>query len=116
MNRPSDAAVDPEGDVYICVWANHRVQIFDRGGRYVTSLIGDAQEMAKWHKQQVDSNADVVKARRRVRSLEPEWRFALPAGVDYDASKRRIVVSDSQRWRIQMYRKLTDYIEPQFNL
>lgn len=116
LSRPSDVAVDPEGDVYVCDWANHRVQIFDRGGRYVTSLIGDAQEMAKWHKQQVDSNADVIKARRRVRSLEPEWRFALPVGVDYDASKRRIVVADSQRWRIQMYRKLTDYIEPQFNL
>ena len=43
-------------------------------------------------------------------------RFALPAGVDYDPVKNRIVVSDSQRWRFQMYRKDPDYIEPQYNL
>ena len=116
LNRPSDVAVDPEGDVYVCDWANSRVQIFDATGKFITSLIGDAQEMAKWHKQQVDSNVDVLKARRRVKSLEPEWRFALPAGVDYDPAKNRIVVSDSQRWRIQMYRKVSDYIEPQYNL
>ncbi len=116
LNRPSDVAVDPEGDVYVCDWANSRVQIFDATGRFITTLIGDAVEMAKWHKQQVDSNADVLKARRRVKTLEPEWRFALPAGVDYDPAKKRIVVSDSQRWRLQMYRKDPDYIEPQYNL
>jgi DNA-binding beta-propeller fold protein YncE len=116
LNRPSDVSVDPEGDVYVCDWANSRVQIFDKTGRFVTSLIGDAQDMAKWHKQQVDSNADVLKARRRVESVEPEWRFALPVGVDYDPSRNRIVVSDSQRWRIQMYRKVSDYVEPQRNL
>ena len=116
LNRPSDVAVDPEGDIYVCDWANSRVQIFDATGRFITTLIGDAVEMAKWHKQQVDSNADVLKARRRVKTLEPEWRFALPSGVDYDPAKKRIVVSDSQRWRLQMYRKDPDYIEPQYNL
>lgn len=116
LNRPSDVAVDPDGDVYVCDWANNRVQIFDGTGRFITGLIGDAQDMAKWHKQQVDSNADVLKARRRVRSLEPEWRFALPTGVAYDPAKNRIVVADSQRWRIQMYRKVSDYIKPQYNL
>lgn len=116
LNRPSDVAVDPDGDVYICDWANNRVQVFDKTGRFITGLIGDAQEMAKWHKQQVDSNADVLKARRRVKSLEPEWRFALPVGVSYDPAKGRIVVADSQRWRVQMYRKVSDYVEPQHNL
>ena len=116
LNRPSDVTIDPDGDVYVCDWANNRVQVFDKTGRFVTSLVGDAQEMAKWHKQQVDSNADVLKARRRVKSLEPEWRFALPVGVAYDPTKHRIVVADSQRWRIQMYRKVSGYVEPQYNL
>ena len=25
LNRPTDVAVDPEGDVYVCDWANNRV-------------------------------------------------------------------------------------------
>ena len=38
LNRPSDVAVDPDGDVYVCDWANHRVQVFDPDGKIVTSL------------------------------------------------------------------------------
>lgn len=116
LTRPSDVAVDPEGDVYVCDWANSRVQVFASDGEFVISLIGDAQRLSKWHQQQVDSNADVIKARRRVRSLEPEWRLALPVGVEFDAAKSRLFITDTQRSRLQIYNKLNDYIEPQFNL
>ena len=116
LNRPSDVAVDPEGDIYICDWANSRVQIFDPDGAFVTSLIGDAQQLSKWQQQNVDSNADVKKARRRVYTLEPEWRFALPTGLDFDPNRSRLIVADTQRARVQIYNKLHDYLEPQFNL
>ena len=33
LNRPTDVAVDPDGDVYVCDWANHRVQVFDPKAR-----------------------------------------------------------------------------------
>ncbi len=116
LNRPSDVAVDPDGDVYVCDWANNRVQIFGENGKFITSLLGDAHELSKWQKQVVDSNRDVVKARRRVSTMEPEWRFSLPAGLTFDKNKFRLIVADSQRGRVQIYNKVKDYMEPQFNL
>ena len=116
LNRPSDVAVDPEGDVYVCDWANSRVQVFAPDGGFITSLVGDAQRLAKWQQQQVDANADVIKARRRVYTLEPAWRFALPTAVTFDPDKGRLLVADTQRSRLQIYNKLKDYLEPQFNL
>ena len=116
VNRPADVAVDPDGDVYVCDWANSRVQVFAPDGQFITSLIGDAQQLSKWFKQTVDANDDVVKARRRVTTLEPEWRLALPSGLVFDAAKSRLIISDTQRRRVQIYNKLKDYIEPQVNL
>jgi hypothetical protein len=102
--------------VYVCDWANHRVQAFDADGKFFTSFIGDAQQLSKWHQRQVDANADVMKARRRVYTLEPEWRFGVPTAVAFDAVKGRLLVAESQRDRVQIYNKLKDYLEPQFNL
>ena len=116
LNRPSDVAVDPDGDVYVCDWANNRVQAFGPDGKFITSLIGDAQQLSKWHQEQVDANVDVIKARRRVYTLEPEWRFAFPTGVVFDPEKSRLIVADTQRGRLQIYNKVKDYLEPQFNL
>ena len=116
LNRPSDVAVDPEGDVYVCDWGNDRVQVFASDGRFIASLIGDAQQMAKGHQIQVDANPDVIKARRRVYSPEPEWRFAMPTGVTFDAVNSRLIVADTQRARVQIYSKVKDYLEAQFNL
>ena len=116
FDHPSDVAVDPAGDIYVCDWANHRVQAFDAGGEYITAFAGDAQELSKWQREYVRSNPDVYKARRRVYTLEPEWRFALPSAVAFDARNSRLMVADTQRWRIQIYNKALDYSEPQFNI
>ena len=116
FDHPSDVAVDPDGDIYVCDWANHRVQAYDSDCNYLTTFIGDAQELSKWQVEYVRSNPDVYKARRRVYSLEPEWRFALPTAVAFDALNSRIMVADTQRWRIQIYNKLLDYSDPQFNI
>ena len=116
FDHPSDVAVDPGGDIYVCDWANHRVQAFDSEGSYITSFIGDAQELSKWQWEYVRANPDVYKARRRVYTLEPEWRLALPSAVAFDGRNSRLMVADTQRWRIQIYNKLLDYSEPQFNI
>ena len=116
LNHPSDVAVDTEGDIYVCDWANNRVQAFGPDGDFITSFIGDAQQLSKWAQITVDANADVMKARRRVYTTEPEWRFALPTGVTFDPNKERLMVVDTQRSRLQIYNKLKGYIEPQFNL
>ena len=116
FDHPSDVAIDPDGDIYVCDYANHRVQAFDAEGNYITTFIGDAQELSKWQKAYVRANPDVYKARRRVYTLEPEWRFALPSAVAFDPHDSRLLVADTQRWRIQIYNKLNDYDEPQFNI
>jgi len=110
LNRPADVAVDPEGDVYVCDWANHRVQVFGHDGKFVTSLLGDAQELSKWAKLTLAASPDHVKRRREVPNLEREWRFAFPTAVIFDKHYGRLIVSDTQRNRLQIYNKLKDYV------
>jgi len=47
----------------------------------------------------------MMKAYRRARNLEPLWRFCFP---DFDPKTDRIIVADSQRNRLQIYRKVRD--------
>lgn len=121
LSYPTDVAVDPDGDVYVCDWTDNgmnpgRVQIFDPEGKFITSLVGDAQSLSKWGQEWVDANPDVIKARRLVRTTEPEWRFAMPRAVVFDAAQSRLLVLDTQRCRLQIYDKVKDYDVPQLNL
>ncbi len=116
LNRPSDVAVDPDGDIYVADWANHRVNVYDKDGTCFTSFTGDSVQLSKWQQETVDANVTERLARRRVPSLEPSWRFGLPCCVEFDAEKGWLMVGDTQRCRIQIYSKLDQYAEPQFNL
>jgi DNA-binding beta-propeller fold protein YncE len=116
LNHPTDVAVDPDGDIYVTDWGNHRVCIFDSDGNALTHLVGDAQVMSKWGQQSCDANPDMMKAYRRVHSLEPMWRFCFPTAVDYNPKTDQIIVADSQRNRLQVYNKVRDYVDFQANL
>ncbi len=121
INYPSDVAVDPEGDVYVCDWSDNRwgkgrVHIFDADGKFLTSLVGDAQQLSTWAQLTVDANADYAKRRREVRTTEPEWTFAQPTAVEYDTENNRLIVVDTQRSRLQIYNKVSRYLVPQLNL
>jgi DNA-binding beta-propeller fold protein YncE len=116
LNHPTDVAVDSDGDIYIADWGNHRISIFDSQGRPLTNLMGDAQVMSKWGQQSIDANPDMMKALRRVRNLEPQWRFCFPTAVDFNPKTDEIIVADSQRNRLQIYRKVRDYVDFQANL
>ncbi len=121
LNYPSDVTVDPEGDVYVCDWSDNawgkgRIHIFDADGKFLTSLSGDAQQLSAWAQMTVDANADYAKRRREVRTTEPEWTFAQPTAVEYDAENNRLIVVDTQRSRLQIYNKLSRYLIPQLNL
>ncbi|MGQ4810228.1 Virginiamycin B lyase [Candidatus Entotheonellaceae bacterium PAL068K] len=116
LNHPSDIAVDDEGDVYVADWGNDKVRVYTAEGDLLASLIGDAQVLAKWAQNSIDANPDMLKMRRRVKSLEPEWRFCYPTGVVFDTDQSRLIVTDGQRGRLQIYIKDKDYTEPQFNL
>ena len=116
LNHPTDVAVDPEGDIYVTDWGNHRVCVFDSEGKPIAQLIGDAHVLSKWGQQTVSANPDMEKARRRVKSLEPQWRFCFPTAVEYDPATDNIIVADSQRNRLQIYKKVRDYSDFQANL
>jgi DNA-binding beta-propeller fold protein YncE len=116
LNHPTDVAVDPDGDIYVTDWGNHRVCIFDADGGPITCLWGDAQVMSKWGQQSIDANPDMMKARRRVKSLEPQYRFCFPTSVEFNPKTDEIIVADSQRNRLQIYRKVRDYVDFQANL
>jgi DNA-binding beta-propeller fold protein YncE len=121
LNHPTGVAVDPEGDVYICDWSKNgwesgRIHIFDKDGKFITSLLGDAQQLSSWGQMTVDANADYEKRRREVRTTEPEWRLAQPSAVAFDAQNGRLLVVDTQRNRFQMYNKQSQYMVPQMNL
>ncbi len=121
LSYPSDVAVDPDGDVYVCDWSENqwglgRIQIFEPNGKFLTSLAGDAQHLSTWAQQSVDANADYQKRRREVRSTEPEWTFAQPTAVEFDAQNKQLVVVDTQRSRLQIYSKKSGYMVPQLNL
>ena len=115
LDHPADVAVDSDGDVYITDWGNKRVQIYDDCGVVISSLYGDAFEFSKWGKQIVDASEDITKAYKRVNDLEPMARFDRPRGIKIDKSDR-IYVVDSTRCRIQVYSKIRQYNDPQFNL
>jgi tripartite motif-containing protein 71 len=116
LNHPTDVAIDTDGDIYITDWGNHRVCIFDSEGGPIAHLIGDAQVLSKWGQQTVDANPDMAKARRRVRSLEPQWRFCFPTSVEFDPDTDNVIVADSQRQRLQVYKKVRNYTDFQANL
>jgi len=116
LNHPTHVTTDPDGDIYVCDWANHKLRIYTSDGDLITSLIGDAQVMSKWGQQSLNANPDMVKMRRRVKNMEREWRFCYPTAVGYDKEQDTILVADSQRGRLQIYKKDKNYSVPQFNL
>jgi tripartite motif-containing protein 71 len=116
LNHPTDVAVDTDGDIYVADWGNHRVSIFDAEGNPLTNLMGDAQVMSKWGQQSIDANPDMMKAYRRAKNLEPLWRFCFPTAVDFNPATDEIIIADSQRNRLQIYRKVRDYVDFQANL
>jgi DNA-binding beta-propeller fold protein YncE len=116
LNHPTGVAIDPDGDIYVTDWANHRLCIFDKDGRPLTNLVGDAQVMSKWGQQSIDANPDMMKAYRRVQNLEQLWRFCFPTAVVFNAKTDQIIVADSQRNRLQVYNKVRDYVDFQANL
>ena len=115
LRRPSGVAVDEQGDVYVADWGASQVHAYRPDGSYITTFIGDAQRLPAWGEMSIAANPDMGRARMRVKSLEPEWRLLCPTAVKVD-DRRRIVVVDQQRSRLQIYVKEKDYVEPQFNL
>ena len=51
-----------------------------------------------------------------MKSLEPQYRFCFPTAVEFDPATDSVIVADSQRNRVQIYKKVRDYSDFQANL
>jgi len=54
-------------------------------------MLDDAQVLSKWGAQTVDANPDMAKARRRVESLDPQWRFCFSTAVEFDPATDSVI-------------------------
>ena len=121
LYRPAGVAVDRDGDIYVADWGNERVQVFGPDGSFVASLRGEAG-LSKWSEDYFKVNQDELEERQKA-NMEPEldlWPddepgeesanieklFWGPSSIKIDG-EGRILVVDSGRYRIQIYRKET---------
>ena len=107
LNRPADVAVDKQGLIYVADWRNDRLQVFDTQGRFITKITGDAT-ISKWGEQKLDVNQDMRREREVSQGLEREKYLSGPLGVEVD-DDNLIFIVDSERNRIQIYRKMDPY-------
>ena len=107
FNRQADVAVDKEGLIYVSDWRNDRVQVFDAEGRFITEIIGDAT-LSKWGITKLDANPDMKMQRDIAQGLEREKFLRGPMGVVVD-DQDQVFIVDSQRNRIQIYRKIPPF-------
>ena len=81
--------------------------MFDSNGLFITVIMGDAT-LSKWGITKLDANPDMKLQREIAQGLERERFLRGPIGVEVDDQDRLFIV-DSQRNRIQIYRKLPPF-------
>jgi len=127
FSKPSNAAVDKDGNVYITDTMNNRVQIFDGDGKFI-SMFGKAGDgpgtFARPKGISIDSDGHIWIAdafQNRVQLFDKEGhllaffgtggqlpgQFSVPCGVFVD-KLNRAMVTDQMGGRLQVFRYVTD--------
>ena len=127
LSKPSNAAVDQEGNVYVTDTMNNRVQIFDADGKFISMFgkQGDGPgDFARPKGIAIDSDGHIWVAdafQNRVQIFDREGhllaffgsggtlpgQFGVPAGVYVD-KQNRAFVTDQLEGRLQAFRYITD--------
>ena len=103
LRRPSAVAADATGLVYVSDWANDRVLIFDDKFNHVDTWHGDSQ-LSTWAVQRIKEFPVFEEQRQSSGLYEQERRFWRPAAITA-LTTGRVLVVDSCRHRIQVYRR-----------
>ena len=80
LHRPSDVAVDADGDVYVTDWGQDKVEVYDAHGGHLTTFFGDSKELSPRGVEYLRLNVADNEKRRLVTNFEPEHRFTLAHG------------------------------------
>ena len=111
LEHPSDVAVDSDGDVYVTDWGNKRVQIYEPDGEIIGALHGNATDPHdRVNGEEFQLTAEALKAEARIDTGTLLGGFDRPTGIAIDGEDR-VYVLESRRCRIQVYEKVSDYID-----
>ena len=114
LHRPSNVAIDKDGDIYVSDWGNHRLNVYDAEGDFITDFHGDAEKFSPATQDRVNIDLDAQKAMLRA-DMSETYRIHYPVSVNVD-DRGNIMVMEVRTSRIQVYRKEQDWSDPQFNL
>lgn len=110
FNRPAGVCVDDDGDIYVADWGNNRAQALTSDGKFITQFTGSAG-LSRFGLEQISVAPDLVRQRNLAMqdSSQQERLLWGPRAVKFDDNRRRLIIVDSNRHRLQVYQKNTDY-------
>ena len=111
FNRPSGVCVDNDGDIYVADWLNNRVQVLTADGKFITEITGDAG-LSKTGRELLAPAPDMVRQRNLALQTSSDQEKTLwgPMMVKFDDDRRRLIVVDTARKRLQVYQKNTESV------
>jgi DNA-binding beta-propeller fold protein YncE len=101
--RPAALAIDHAGIMYVTDWGNNRVLVFDSESNHIATWHGDST-LSKWAVERIKEFPIFEEQRQASGLYDQERRFWRPAGITA-LSTGRVLVVDSCRHRVQVYRR-----------